>query len=334
MKRALIVVLCLALAFAFVGCSPQAADQTASTEEANAADEGAAAQDSSAESKGTIVFITDAANEWNQAALDIAEQLCEEKGFEYIGFSGEGDAQKQLDYIQTCISKQVTGLIMLPIDIEGCAPSLRKAMDSGIIVSILFDSDDSLGLNDTIYRRVHDQDEQGYLATKALCEAMGGEGEIAIVEGLPGHFSTVHRGNGFYQAVEEYPGIEVVAAVSGNWDRAVAQAAAEDVITANPEIKGFFACDDGMGIGVLEAIKAAGKEGEVFVAGVNGSKAGVEKVKSGEFVATADCSPSWLIGSSIDAIIAEMNGEEAESLLFAPGICITSENAADYDPAF
>lgn len=225
-------------------------------------------------------------------------------------------------------------MILLPIDIEGAAPSLRKAMDAGIIVSILFDSDSALGLNDTIFRRVHDQDEQGYLATKALCEAMGGKGKIAIIEGLPGHFSTVHRGAGFDKAVAEFPDIEFVGRFSGNWDRAVAQAAAEDALTAHPDITGFFACDDGMGIGVLEAIRAAGKEGQVFVAGVNGSAAGVEKVRSGEFVATADCSPTWLISSSLDAIKGTLEGNPPEKLLFAPGICITKDNADEYEPVF
>ena len=87
-------------------------------------------------------------------------------------------------------------------------------------------------------------------------------GKVAVIEGQAGVFAAGQRTEGFTDTITEGGKFEVVASVPGNWDRQVAYDAATNILQQNPDLVGFYANNDGMALGVVEAVKAAGPAGQ------------------------------------------------------------------------
>ncbi len=75
---------------------------------------------------------------------------------------------------------------------------------------------------------------------------------------------------GFTDTITEGGKFTVVASVPGNWDRQIAYDAATNILQQNPDLVGFYANNDGMALGVVEAVKAAGLQDKVVVFGTDG----------------------------------------------------------------
>ena len=77
-----------------------------------------------------------------------------------------------------------------------------------------------------------------------------------------------------------------MASVPGNWDRQLSYDAATNILQQNPDIVGFYANNDGMALGVVEAVKAAGKlQDKIAVIGTDGISDAYKSIKAGELTA-------------------------------------------------
>ncbi len=128
--------------------------------------------------------------------------------------------------------------------------------------------------------------EGGYQIAKALFEKMGGKGKIVAIEGLQSVAVAQLRFEGLQKALEEYPDIEMVDHQTANWDRTQAFPIMQTWLTKYEDIGGVWSANDDMALGALEALREAGKAGQVFVVGVDGIPEAIQAVKDNEFVAT------------------------------------------------
>jgi ABC-type sugar transport system substrate-binding protein len=94
---------------------------------------------------------------------------------------------------------------------------------------------------------------------KWLAEQLNGQGKILEVTGLPGNGSDRVRQASADQVLKDFPGIEVVASVAGNWDPGVARTAVEPVLSSNPQIDAVLT-QDIMATGIIQAFKSAGRD--------------------------------------------------------------------------
>src|SRR5438093_4647180 len=103
-------------------------------------------------------------------------------------------------------------------------------------------------------------------------EMLGNNGKVAIVGVMPGSSSTTQRENGFKETIaKEYPQIKIVAFQYGMSDRAKSLAVTEDILTANPDLKGIFGPNESSSIGVAQAVKGRGLSGRVKIVGFDSS---------------------------------------------------------------
>jgi ribose transport system substrate-binding protein len=84
----------------------------------------------------------------------------------------------------------------------------------------------------------------------------------------------------------------VVAQVPGDWNRQKTQHAAQDLITAHPDLKALYIENEDMAIGAILALKRAGKLSQVMVVSCNGAPYGLEAIGNGEIQASNTCSPA------------------------------------------
>jgi ribose transport system substrate-binding protein len=168
---------------------------------------------------------------------------------ELIIESADVDVQGQIQQIQNLINRGVDAIIINPNSQDGLNAALEEAVAQGIVV-IAVDQEVSA---EGAYNVVTDQAEWARISARWLAEALGGEGDVVLVEGIVGHPANEARMGGVEEVFAEHPGINVVGRQSGNWDQATGQQVMSDFLASLPNIDGVWT-QDGMATGVLQAI--------------------------------------------------------------------------------
>lgn len=204
-------------------------------------------------------------NPWWISVSDFAQQTADNLGVELtIAIPQEEvDLEKQVSMIEAAIEKKADAIVVSAASSDGVIPAIKKAREAGIKI-VNFDT--RISDKEVIDAFVGGDDEAGaYKAGKYICEQLGGEGEVAIITGLMEQSTGVDRHAGFMRACGEYPGIKVVAEQGAEWSSDKAADVTTNILTANPDVKAIFACNDQMAVGMVNAAKAAGKTADDLV---------------------------------------------------------------------
>ena len=175
----------------------------------------------------------------------------------------EVDLERQVSMIETAVQSGAKALVISAASSDGVAPAIQTAREAGLKI-VNFDT----RINDKslVDAFVGGDDEAGaYKAGKVICEQLGGEGEVAVITGLMEQSTGVDRHAGFMRACAEYPNITVVAEQGAEWSSDKAFDVMTNILTAHPDLKGVFACNDQMAVGMVNAAEAAGKAPEDLV---------------------------------------------------------------------
>ncbi len=222
-------------------------------------------------------------NPWWIMVKDIAVREAAELGVEITANlpDEEVDMERQVVMIETAIQKKANAIVISAINSQGVIPSLKKAKKAGITI-INFDT--RIAEQGIARAFVGADDFAGsYKAGKYICQKLQGKGEVALLEGLLEQSTGVDRKAGFMKAMKECPGIKVVASVSAEWRTDLARYATANMLAAHPNIQGMFACNDQMAVGMVEGVKAAGKDPkDLVLVGYDGILEAAQLVLSGE----------------------------------------------------
>ena len=152
------------------------------------------------------------------------------------------------------------------------------------------------------------------------------EGEVAIIQGKLGRGDAETYTQYFKEALAANPNLEVVAEPEGGWDRSMAVAAMEDILTRFPDLKAAFIQNEDMTLGAIEVIKDQGAE--VVIVTQNGTPAGLEAVADGQIAATVGWSPSEEATMALSRLVEYIQtGEEPQPLKCqTPMVVISAEN--------
>lgn len=114
-----------------------------------------------------------------------------------------------MNSIETAVGQ---GYDMIAVDVnqpESTAKAINDAVSAGVPVAT-FASSDVEGCDRTFFVGNTDNYGDGCALAKAVCEQMGGKGQIAILSGTMGAASHEERLQGFKDTIAEYPDIEIV----------------------------------------------------------------------------------------------------------------------------
>jgi len=176
------------------------------------------------------------------------------------------DPALQVRAIEDLIAQGVKVIGVVPNDAKVLEPVLQKAKDAGIIV-ITHESPSQKGA-DWDFELASSQGF-GEAHAKLLADKMGGKGEYAVFVGS----LTVPLHNAWADAAIEYlkknhPDMKLVGeryGVAEDVDKS--RSTALDLISANPDLKGFLAFGSQGPVGAGRAIEERRKVGEIFVFG-------------------------------------------------------------------
>ncbi|HEY2230037.1 MAG TPA: sugar ABC transporter substrate-binding protein [Xanthobacteraceae bacterium] len=195
----------------------------------------------------------------------------------------ENSVPEQIGLADEVLRNKPDALVFSPSDPKALLPAVEKFNAAGIaVVNVI----DRLAGGDAVAYVGNDDYDVAVVTARYLLKAMGGKGNVVMLEGPPNLPTAVARSRGFNDALKEFPDVKLLAAKSANYARPVAQQTMRDFLRGFPQIDGVLAANDPMAIGANEALKAAGKKAQVV--GINASTEVLEFIKSGEILASGD----------------------------------------------
>jgi len=275
MKRKLfitiITVILLSLALSMAGCQSQSAPEESG---------GAQTEDRSEDefiyvsAMGNLEFFNAHKYGWQWAGDTLGVTA------NYVG-PAEYDMNAMVAAFDQAIAKNPKGIAVFAVE-PILEPSIDKAVDAGIpVVTILGDLPNTKRLAFV----GSFQYDLGYVGGKKLAEALGGEGEVAILS-IPGVAMFDDREAGFRAAFDEFPGIEVVQVGDTQADTVTSVNTAKDIMQRYPDLAAFVGTDSTGGIGAATAVEELGKVGEVKIVSMDRNSDVLEKIREGVVTGT------------------------------------------------
>ena len=200
-----------------------------------------------------------------------------------LGGAAGADVTGIVKIVEDMVQKRVDVLAFIATDPVIMMDTVKKVQAAGI--PVLIHSDDT---RDAVAKHYIGPDQAGGEAAMAMLmvKALGGKGKVAILEGGAGNMSSEQRKRAAQEVLAKSPDIKVVGVWAANWDRALGLKAAEDILTAHPDLNGFVAVNDEMALGALQAVRARGLSGKVFITGFNGVPQALQTVAKGDMLGT------------------------------------------------
>ena len=239
----------------------------------------------------TVAFVPKALNSPFWAEMqEAAEKEAAAQGVHLVSLAAERetDVERQYQIIENLIQQKVDAILLSPSGSKELVPAIRKANDANIPVLLLdtrIDEAAAASVGAVVLTYIgSDNFEGGAVAGRYLASKLGGDGNVAIIEGISGHETADQRRQGFLNGLRSHPGVRVVASQTANWERALAYNVAENLLQAHPEIDAIFAANDEMALGALEAIAAARRLEDVDVIGFDAIPDALTNIRSGRLL--------------------------------------------------
>ena len=317
MKKLIALLLVLVIGIGLIACGQQGGETQ----------QGGEAQQGGETKEGFKVAISLAEyNEWNKNYEKVIKEKCDEWGWTYEIFDAKQDANTQIDQVRSIIAQGFNAMTIQAADNAALAPVVGEAADAGIIVVDHYGFADELGISDKIYKVLFGQKESGILEAEEYIKACGEEGKVAIISGLTGADNAMQRVAGMEEVLKKYEKIEIVATEYCDWDTQKAQTAAENILTAHPDLAAFLVQDDGMSKGVWNAIEAAGKQDTCKIASQGFYDYSIEYLKSDKFLFTITYPAGFFSRDAMDVIKKVVDKQEVEHTMYLGMELVTKEN--------
>jgi len=202
----------------------------------------------------------------------------------------EIDPNAQMQIVENLVQRGVKVLAIVPNGSREIVPAVVKANRAGIPVVNVDTRLDTAALRQaggTIATFIgSDNVDGGRLAGKFLAAQLGGRGDVAVLEGVPGHETSDSRLRGFREAVAGFPNVRIVSSQPANMERDQAFNVTQNTLQAHPAVRGFFAANDVMALGALEAIAAARKTPPPLVVGFDAQADSRTAIRDGRLAAS------------------------------------------------
>ena len=265
-------------------------------------------------------------NEGAQAAAD-------EAGVELVIFNANNDSAAQNSAIETYVTEGVDGLIVVAIDVNGIMPAVEQADAAGIpvvAVDAILPDEGPHKAQVGVDNAQAGADMAGYVNEMAA-EADGGF-RLGVVGALNSFIQNVRK-DGFVDALGE--DVEVVATVDGQNVQDIALSAAENLMTANPDMNAIYATGEPALLGAIAAVESQGRQDDVTVFGWDLTEQAIDGIDAGYVEAVVQQSPAGMGGAAVDALVTVTGGNViGNRQIDVPITIVTSDNVDEFRDMF
>lgn len=238
----------------------------------------------------------------------------------------ESSMLEQLNMAQTVLRSKPDAMLLSPQSDSNLSPVIKAAREANIPTVVLNDARTS-GAAAYIGP---DQVGIGAAAADWFAEVLPGGGKVAQIEGAAGSPNARKRIDGFTKELATLPNLELVASQPGNWDRMTALNATSNILRQNPDIVGIYANNDGMALGVYEAVANAGLADQVMVIGTDGIKEARNSISEGKMAATVAEFPELEGRLGVQVALRLLNCQDLPNWIVSPHVLVAEENVDTY----
>ena len=340
MNKIIAILLAMAIGLSLAACGSTPAQPSQPAAEASSTDAAPAESAPAAEGKAEYAVVLKVlSSQFWQTMRDGIQAEADKMGIKVDIYAAntEDDVEGQVTLLENAISTGYKAIGVAPISDVNLNNAIADATSKGIkIVDIdeKVNMDALAELGGACYAYVAtDNVAVGKLGAEYLIEQIGGAGEVAIVEGKAGAVSGENRRDGA-KAAFEAAGLTIVESQPADWDRTKAYDVATNYITAHPDLKAIYCCNDTMAMGVQEAVEASGKD--IKVCGTDGNDDAIQSVADGKLTATVAQDPAAVGAKGLQLMVEAVENDAAMEIgaevpvYGIDAILITSENASEY----
>jgi ABC-type sugar transport system substrate-binding protein len=274
-----------------------------------------------------------AESDWRTADTASFKDTAAELGFKQLVFSDAQQKQEnQISAVRACIQQGVSVIALPPVVEDGWDAVLTEAKNAGIPVIIV---DRSVSADKSLYAAHIGSDMalEGERAAAEFNKKFASGGAILELSGTTGSGAAVGRAKGFRAKLNS--NIKILDSQTGNFTRAEALPVMQAFLKkykAGTDFQGIFIHNDDMGIGAIEALKAAGvKPGDLFIVSVDGTRGGFQAMVDGWFQADVECNP--LLGPQVaEMALKLMNGQAIDAEVLTNETVYYPDKAAELLP--
>jgi ABC-type sugar transport system substrate-binding protein len=274
-----------------------------------------------------------AESDWRTADTASFKETATKLGIKQLVFSDAQQHQEnQISAVRACIQQGVNVIALPPVVEDGWDAVLTEAHNAGIPVIIV---DRSVSADKSLYAAHIGSDMvlEGKRAAAEFNKKFPNGASILELSGTTGSGAAVGRAKGFREDLAA--NIKILDSQTGNFTRAEALPVMQAFLKkykAGTDFQGVFIHNDDMGIGAIEALKAAGvKPGDLFIVSVDGTRGGFQAMVDGWFQADVECNP--LLGPQVmDMALKLMNGQPVDAEVLTNETVYYPDNAAELLP--
>ena len=244
----------------------------------------AAEAETAAEGGLICVIVPGVENPFFGSMQEIAAAKAEELGYETLKLDHGDDANKQLEFFETCIAQEAVAIILDNAGADATVAAVQMAKDAGI-PSFLVDRE--ISEEGVAVSQIVSNNYQGAtILAEEFARLMGEEGTYIELTGRDTDTNAHVRSQGYHDVLDALPDMEMVAQQTANWSQTEAFDVMESLLQANPDVKGVICGNDTMALGAQAALDAAGMS-DVIVVGFDGSDDVNESILAGKIDAGA-----------------------------------------------
>lgn len=272
---------------------------------------------------------------WRSANTEsMKAAFSEENGFELVFNAADNKPEAQIAAVRSFINQGVDAIVIAPIVVDGWDDVLKEAKDAGIPVIL---EDRTVSASEDLYATWVglDFEQEGRTAGEWVVENFGETGaNLVVLEGTTGSSAALDRATGFNDAISGSDAIKVLDSQTGNFTRADGKTVMEGFLQKyGSDINVLFAHNDDMGLGALDAIKAAGLTPgvDIQIVTIDAVKDGMTALAEGEFNFIVECNP--ILGEQVAELVKKvLAGEEVDKAYIVPDGAFTQEDAIELLP--
>jgi ribose transport system substrate-binding protein len=231
-------------------------------------------------------------------------------GAEVLWRTANNDVNNQVSQLQSFINQGVDAIVIAPVNAATLKPQIEQAKAKGIPVFVT---------NLTLDKPMSDMTESyvgaddvaaGAQAMQVIADSLHGNGNIVLLQGPLGGSGEIDRTKGVLQTLAKYPGIHLLAKQTADWDRNEAYNLMNNWLSAfGTKIDAVVSENDDMAIGSLRSLATRGLVGKMPVVGVDGLQDALDRVRSGEMVATNLQNAPLQLGMAVAVAVKKIRGQ-------------------------
>ncbi len=241
----------------------------------------------------------------------------------FIGPERETEISKQISMVENAINKKVSAIALAALDAKALVPVSKKAVSAGIPL-VTFDSSIGDKLSQSFIAT--DNVEGGRIAARELIKLIGKSGKIIVIAHGAGTSTAIDREKGALEIFKKYPKIKLLNTQYADSDISKALRIAQDVMAANPDLKGIFTTNEGSSLGVARALEEKKMKGKIALVGYDSSEDQVRYIKNGVMNGTVVQDPFNMGYITIKTIVDILAGKKVSKRIDTGATYVSLKN--------